>query len=175
MLPGPPSNLTKEVPAHSISSSHRWHSLTRSFFFFFFFCSLSIPLPSRKSSLLRLTRPVRPKGCSSLPPGRPGKRRSPGYTPPHPARMECPWVVSWEERGRKRLLTLACSGCLTQISPPHTPRSPAPFLGGEGSGDLRRMHHISQAHAQGQEPGGEDGMKCNRLDLREPLSSQDYQ
>ena len=140
-------------------------------FLFFSFCSLSIPLPSRKSSLLRLTRPVRPKGCSSLPIGRPGKRRSPGCTPPHPAGMECPWVVSWEEGGRKGLLTLACSGCLTQIPPPHVPRSPAPFLGGKGSGALQRMHYISQAHAEGQEPGGEGGMKCNRLDLREPRTA----
>lgn len=62
---------------------------------------------------------------------------SPGCTPPPPPPgMKCPWVVSWEDGGRKRLLTVACSVCLTQILPPHAPRSPATFLVGREVGSL---------------------------------------
>lgn len=46
--------------------------------------------------------------------------------------------VSWEEAGRKQLLTLACLGYLTQILPSPAPRarSPGTFLGREGKGAL---------------------------------------
>lgn len=73
---------------------------------------------------------------------------SPGWAP---SGMECPWVgVLGRGGGRKQLLTLAHSGCLTQILPSPAPRarSPATFLGGEGSGALGSMNQISQPHAE---------------------------
>lgn len=77
---------------------------------------------------------------------------SPGWAP---SGMECPWVGvlgRGGQVGRKRLLTLASSGCLTQILPSPAPRagSPATFLGGEASGALGSMDHVSQPHAEGQ-------------------------
>ena len=53
MLPGPPSNFHLFFPSLA---------LPYTVLYLFIFCSLSIPLPSRKSSLLRLTRPVQTQG-----------------------------------------------------------------------------------------------------------------
>lgn len=64
-------------------------------------------------------------------------------------------------RGRKRLLTLACSGCLTQSTP--TCPKVSCFLGVGRKWALRGLHHLS-APCRGPRPGtGEGGMKCDSL------------
>lgn len=98
----------------------------------------------------------------SLPPGRPRMHGSPGCAPP---RMECPWVGVL---GRGRKETASYPGLLREPDPDTAstcPRagSPVTLLGGEGSGPLRRMDHLSQPHAEGQGPNGEGVLKYNWL------------
>lgn len=94
-------------------------------------------------------------------------QESPGWAP---SGMACPWVdVLGRGWGRKQLLTLALSGCLTQILPSPAPRAgyPATFLGGEGTGALGSVDHISQPHAEDRRgPGGESRWDCSGLSQR---------
>lgn len=88
--------------------------------------------------------------------------RSPGWAP---SGMECPWVGVL---GRGREETASHSGLLG-IPDPDTAltcpkgRSPGTFLDREGKGALGTLDFISQPHAEGQRPGGEGGLNCNRL------------